>query len=161
MSTGRTIEPVAAVFALGIREPLTLFTFWAHTVHFTIGDVVLEKQAAFRTDLGITTMVWRLAARGRTDIYGVTGITPVLAASHFFTNGALFHKDTSINSISTIEKSEGIANRTASFPNNIIISRQNFQSVIEVTHPVATGNLASKMLNKKAGTKRPGFSILL
>jgi hypothetical protein len=102
VSTGRTIEPVATVFALGIREPLPLFTFWAHTIHFTIGDVVLEKQAAFRTDLGITTMVWRLAARGRTDVNGLTGIAPVLTTSHFFTNRALFHKNTSINSISTI-----------------------------------------------------------
>jgi hypothetical protein len=123
VSTGRTIEPVATVFALGIGESLPFFTLGTLTIHLTIGDVVLKDQATFCTDLGITTMVWSLTTRSRADIDGMTGIAPVLAASHFLTNRALFHKSTSINSISSIKKRAHIDSQSAPFLNNIIISR--------------------------------------
>ena len=100
MATGGAIEPVTTIFALGVGKALAFFALGAHAVHFAVGDIVLEYHATLCTNLGITAMVRRFAARCRANIHSVTGITPVLTAGHFFTNGTLFHQDTSTNSMS-------------------------------------------------------------
>jgi hypothetical protein len=102
--TGRTIEPVATVLALRIGEPLFLFTFWAHAVHLAIGDVVFEDHPAFCAALGIAPMIGRLAARCRANENRVTGITPVFAAGHLFTNRTLFHQNSSVKSHSVLNR---------------------------------------------------------
>jgi len=108
VAAGRAIEPVAAILALGIGKTLLLFTLGALAIHLTVGDVIFKNQAAFCTDFGITTMIGSLAARCRTDKNRMTGITPVLPASHFFTNRTLFHQNTSMadlkrtNTLSTV-----------------------------------------------------------
>lgn len=95
MTAGRTIEPVTAIFALRVREPLFFLALRTLAVHLAVSDIFIKDQAAFRTNLGITTMIGRLAPRCRTDVDRVTGVTPVLAARHLFTYRALFHQDTS------------------------------------------------------------------
>ena len=59
------------------------------------GDVIFENQSAFRTDFGVPAVVGRFAARGRANKYRMTGVTPVLAAGHLFTNRTFFHQNTS------------------------------------------------------------------
>lgn len=98
MATGRAIEPVAAILALGVGEPLLFFAFGTHAIHLAMFNVIFEDQSAFRTNLGIATMVGGFAARSRAGKDGVTGITPVFAAGHFLTYGALIHRATSIDS---------------------------------------------------------------
>jgi hypothetical protein len=93
----RAIEPVAAILALGIGEALLLFTLGTFAIHLTVSDVIFKNQTAFCTDFGITTVIGCLAARCRTDKNRMTGVTPILTASHLFTNRTLFHQSTSIN----------------------------------------------------------------
>ena len=101
MSTARAIKPIATILALGIGKPLLLFALGTLTIHLAVGDIVLEDETAFCTDLGVATMVGGLTTRRRADKNRMTGITPVLTASHLFTNRTLFHHSSSINSIAT------------------------------------------------------------
>ena len=96
----RAIEPITTILALRIRKALFLFTLGTHAIHLAIGDVVFKNQAAFCTNLGITTMIRSLTARRRTNKNRMTGITPVFAPSHLFTNRTFFHQNSSINSTS-------------------------------------------------------------
>ena len=96
MATSRAVEPVATILALRIGEALLLFTLGALAIHLTVGDVILKNKAAFCTDFGITTMIGSLAAWCRADKNRMTGVTPVLPASHLFTNRTLFHQNTSM-----------------------------------------------------------------
>jgi len=95
VATGRAIEPVAAIFALGVRKPLFFLALGTLAIHLAMGDVFFKDQAAFRTDLGIPAMIRGLASRCRADIYGMAVVTPVVAASHLFTYRAFFHQSTS------------------------------------------------------------------
>lgn len=95
MAAGRTIEPVAAVLALRVRQPLPLLALGTLPIHLAMADVFFKDQAAFRADLGIPAMIRGLASRRRADIDGMTIVTPVLAARHLFTYRALFHQGTS------------------------------------------------------------------
>ena len=97
MPTSRAIEPVATILALGVGEPLLLFTLGALAVHLTVGDVIFKNKSAFCTDLGITPMIRGLAAWRWADKNRTAGVTPVLTASHLFANRTLFHQSTSIN----------------------------------------------------------------
>ena len=80
MPASRAIEPVAAILALRVGEALLLFALWALTVHFAVSDVIFKDQTAFCTNLGIASMIGRLATRRRADKNRVTRIAPVLAA---------------------------------------------------------------------------------
>ena len=100
MTTTGAIEPVTTILALRVGETLLLLAFWALAIHLAIGDVVFEDQTAFCTDLGIAAMIGLLATRRRTDKNRMTRVTPVLAASHFFTNRTFFHQSTSTYFIS-------------------------------------------------------------
>ena len=91
MTAGRAIEPIAAILALRIRQALPFFAFGTLTVHLFVGDIFLKKQTALCTHLGITSMIWRLTPWCRTNVYRMTGVTPVFTARHFFTNRTLFH----------------------------------------------------------------------
>lgn len=97
MATGGAIEPIAAIFALGVRQALLLFALGTLPVHLAIGNIVFKDQAALRANLGITTVIRRLTTRRRADKHRMTGIAPILAARHLFTNRTFFHQDTSIN----------------------------------------------------------------
>ena len=100
VSTTRTIKPIRTILALGIGKPLLLFALGAHAIHFAVGYIVFENQAAFCADFGIATMVGSLTARRRADKDRMTGVTPVLTTGHLFTNRTFFHQNSSINSIS-------------------------------------------------------------
>ena len=91
MPAGWAVEPVAAIFALGVRQPLFLFTLGTHAVHLAASDVIIKNESAFCADLGIATVIGSLATRGWTDKYRVTGVTPVFATGHIFTNRTFFH----------------------------------------------------------------------
>ena len=80
MAASRAVEPVAAILALRVGEALLLFALWTLTVHFTVSDIIFKDQAAFRTNLGIASMIGRLATRRRADKNRMTRITPVLSA---------------------------------------------------------------------------------
>jgi hypothetical protein len=120
------IEPIAAILALRIGEPLLLLTLGAHAIHLAVGDVIFKDQAAFCTDFCITTMVGGLTARCRADENRMTGVTPVLAASRLFTNRALFHQGSSKNSMSDLRKQSTSSTRTTRVATKIIMSRSNF-----------------------------------
>ena len=108
MPTGRTIEPVATVLALGIGETLFLFTLRTHAVHLAVGDVLFKDQAALGTDFGIATEVAGFTARCRANEHRVTRVTPVLATRHFLTNRTLFNQGTSTETISAQEQTMAI-----------------------------------------------------
>ena len=95
MTACRATEPVAAVLALRVRQPLLFLALGALSIHLAMADVFFKDQAAFRADFGVPAMIRGLAARRRADIDGMTIVTPVLAARHLFTYRALFHQDTS------------------------------------------------------------------
>ena len=95
MTAGWAIEPVTAILALRVRQPLLFLALGALSIHLAMADVFFKDQAAFRADFGVPAMIRGLAARRRADIDGMTIVTPVLAARHLFTYRALFHQDTS------------------------------------------------------------------
>ena len=95
MTAGRTIEPVAAVLALRIRKALFFLALGTLAIHFSMGNIFIKNQAAFRTDLGVPAMVRSFASRCRTDIDRMTVVTPVVAARHLFTYRAFFHQNSS------------------------------------------------------------------
>ena len=95
VAAGRAIEPVAAVLALRVRQPLLFLALGTLAIHLAMADVFFKDQAAFCADLGIPAMIRGLASRRRADIDSMTIVTPVLAARHLFTYRALFHQGTS------------------------------------------------------------------
>ena len=133
VSTGRAVEPVAAILALWVGKTLLLLALGTHTIHLAVGHVIFKDQPAFCTDLGIATMIGSLAARCRADENRMTGVTPVLASGHFLTNGTLFHQTTSINSYSAIKHERPLSTQTAPFAIKLIISRKNFHSALRST----------------------------
>jgi hypothetical protein len=157
VSTSRTVEPVTAVFALGVGKPLPLFALGALTIHFAVGDVILKDQPAFCTHLGIATMVRRFTTWRRTDIDGMTRVAPVLAAGHFLTNRAFFHMNTSIKPISDITRRSRPLTETAPLLTKIIISLQNFQSVVGGLYPKAPKTFGRHHKKKKPGLQGPAF----
>ena len=135
----RAIEPIATILALGVGKALFLFALGTHAIHLAIGDIVFKDQATFRTDFGVATMIRSLTTRRRTDKNRMTGITPVFATSHFFTNRALFHQNSSKNSISN-RMGEYISHQKAFTITKIIIFRLNFQSIVYKTRSCLTRN---------------------
>ena len=123
MPTTRAIEPIAAILALGIGKPLFLFALGALAIHLAVGDIIFKNQAALGANLGIATMVGSLTTRRRADKNRVTGVTPVLAASHLFTNRTLFHHNSSINSMITSQEEISLV--------RIIVFRHKFQTVVQ------------------------------
>jgi len=119
VTAGRTIEPVAAVLALRVRKPLLFLALGTLAIHFAMGNVFIKDQTALRTDLGVPAMIRSLASRCRTDIDGMTVVTPVFAARHLFAYRAFFHQNTSGRFFSDIQ----------SFIYKIINSRLNCQYV--------------------------------
>jgi hypothetical protein len=113
MAASRAIEPIATILALWVGKALFLFALWTHAIHLAIGDVVFKNQAAFCTNLGITTMIRSLTAWRRTDKNRMTGITPVFATSYLFTNRTLFHQNSSINSISASKEERTMSPTTS------------------------------------------------
>lgn len=104
MPAGRAVEPVAAIFALRVGKPLLFLALGTFTIHFSAADIIFKNEVAFYTNLGITAVIDFLTARRRADKDRVTGITPVLAARHLFTNGTLFHQNTSRSFISLLQQ---------------------------------------------------------
>ena len=122
MTTGRAIEPVAAVFTLRIGKTLLLFTLRALAIHFAVGDIFLEEQSTLGAHLGITAVIWSLATRRRANVNRVTGVTPVFASRHLFAYRTFFHHNT-LSHFTT-------ANTVTGSSLKIINLSQNFQHVI-------------------------------
>lgn len=139
MSARRAVEPIATILALWVREALLLFTFGTLAIHLAIGDIVFENQTAFSTNLGIAAVIWCFATRHRANKNCMTRVTPVLATCHFFTNRALFHRDTSINIISGLRSENTLTIAIAARISKINISQQNVQSELVSKKPDLQG----------------------
>lgn len=94
MPAGRTIEPVTAVFALGIRQSLLALALGALAVHFAVGDIIFKQQSAFGTRFCIAPEVRGLAVGCRANKNRPAILTPVLTFGLFLANWTLFHLHT-------------------------------------------------------------------
>lgn len=134
MPASRAIEPIAAILALGIGEPLLLFALGTHSIHLAGADVIFKNQSTFCTNFGVATMICGLTARRRTDKNRMAGVTPVLVLCHFFTNRALFHQNSSTPSMSDLYKESTSPTGMTLLVIKIIISPSNFQRLVQNKH---------------------------
>lgn len=72
MAASRAIEPITAILALGVGQPLFFLTLWALAVHLAMGDIIFKDQPTLRTDLGITAVIGGLTAWRRANEHRVT-----------------------------------------------------------------------------------------
>ena len=91
MPAARAIEPVLAITALGIGETLLLAALRALPVHLLMVDVVVEQQAALRTDPRLAVINIRLAALLRTDEHRPAAAAIVLSLLFFLADRAFIH----------------------------------------------------------------------
>jgi len=91
VAAGGTIEPITAVFALNFRKPLVLFALRALPVHFPVGDIFFEYQAAAGAFGRIPFAYFAAAILHGADEDRFTGAAPVFPFFHFLANRAFFH----------------------------------------------------------------------
>jgi len=96
VSATRAVEPVTAIFALWVGQPLLALALRALAIHFAAGHVFLEKQPATRAHFGVAPMVRCFAAGIGTDEDRPATLAPVLPLGHLFANGTLLHDGTSV-----------------------------------------------------------------
>ena len=96
VTAARTVEPVAAMLALGVGQSLLAFTLRALPVHLAAGHIILEEQAATGAKLGIATVVGCLAARIWADEHRLAPFAPVLPLGHLLADRTLLHDGTSV-----------------------------------------------------------------
>ena len=94
MPAGRTIEPIAAIFALGIRQSLFTLALRALAIHLAASDIIFEQQSTPRTGHGIWLGVGCFAIGCRAAKNHFTLLAPVFTCCFFFTNRTLFHYHT-------------------------------------------------------------------
>ena len=85
------IEPVSAVFTMGIGEPLLLLALRALAVHLVIVDVVGEEQAAGGTLLGVPLADFRPALLMGAEEDRAAGAAPVLSLFPLLAYRTFFH----------------------------------------------------------------------
>jgi hypothetical protein len=91
VSAGGTIEPVFAIFALGLRKALLFFAFGTLAIHLPAGDIIGEQQTAPGTLGGVSLADLGAAGLHGTDENGLAGTAPVLPFFQFLAHRAFFH----------------------------------------------------------------------
>ena len=94
MPAGGAIEPVAAIFTLGVRQPLPAFALGTLAIHLAVGHILVEQQPAPGARFCIAPVVRRLAVRRWTNKNRFAVLAPVLALRLFLTDRTLFHRST-------------------------------------------------------------------
>ncbi len=91
VAAGRTVEPVIAVFALGLGKSLLFLALGAQAIHLALFDVLGEKKAAAGAFFGVTLADFRSASWLGTVEYRPASAAAIFSLLHFLANGALVH----------------------------------------------------------------------
>jgi hypothetical protein len=91
MSAGGTEKPIAAMAALGLRQPLLFFALGTLPEHLAVLDIFGKEKAAAGAGLGITLADLPGTAGIGTNKEGTASAAGELSFFHLFANGALLH----------------------------------------------------------------------